>query len=221
MNTTQDPTIPALGFGMQGMGPAIERLITSVCERFDVITYLEIGVGEGVTLAAISDMIRRTSKEWRSVGVDLPNGYSLDLKRVAESMWRKNLKNAIGLTEEDEAEWNQVNVFLADSQEFLRDHWDESVCIALIDGCHGKDCAMNDFLNIEKKVLHNGLVMFHDFGHDQTGQPQPHCKNGIDVRGACRELGLLDGKRVGWTYIETIVGDKAAGSGDMGVFRKW
>jgi hypothetical protein len=63
-------------------------------------------------------------------------------------------------------------------------------------------------------------MMFHDFGVEQRGQPQPHCPDGIDVWGACYDLGLLTGKRPGWTFSEHITGHKAEGGWDMGVFRK-
>jgi hypothetical protein len=63
-------------------------------------------------------------------------------------------------------------------------------------------------------------MMFHDFGVEQRGQHQPHCSGGVDVFGACYELGLLTGKRKGWMYADTITADKSQGGWDMGVFKK-
>ncbi len=77
-----------------------------------------------------------------------------------------------------------------------------------------------DFLLLEPFIVPHGIVLMHDFGKDQVGQSQPHCPDGLNVRGAARDLGLLDGGRPGWKFLEVLVGDKPAGSGDMGVFQK-
>jgi len=215
---TANVTPLELGFGMQGLGHQVAQYVQEVCTRFDKVTYLEIGVGEGTTLAAIADRLRKLAVQWRAIGVDLPDGYSLDLFRVNKTMRTKMLPFAETRTSVL-LPWNRVTLHLADSQKFLLT-WDELVNLVLIDGCHGKPCAKNDFLNIEPWVVPGGYVMFHDFGQDQQWQSQPHCPEGIDVRGACAELGLLDNNREGWRFIGTLIGDKPAGSGDMGVFEK-
>jgi hypothetical protein len=59
--------------------------------------------------------------------------------------------------------------------------------------------------------------LFHDFGKAEHGTPQKHCPV-IDVRGACEELGLLDGKRKGWEFVGEL--NAKAGAANMGVFKK-
>jgi hypothetical protein len=91
--------------------------------------------------------------------------------------------------------------------------------LALIDGCHGKPCAMADFLCLDPFVPPGGVVMFHDVSPEQQGDYQPHCSGGAHVVEALKELGLWDGTRPGWSEM-TIA--KASGNGnyDMAIFRK-
>jgi hypothetical protein len=69
-------------------------------------------------------------------------------------------------------------------------------------------------------MVPGSTMMFHDFGIDQRFQPQPHCPGGVDVWGACYDLGLLTNKRAGWAFAEHITGHKEQGGWDMGVFKK-
>jgi hypothetical protein len=120
-------------------------------------------------------------------------------------------------------EWGAVTLILKDSHSFFGEHTIAGgVHLALIDGCHGKPCVSLDFLLIEPLIVPGGYVMFHDFGADQIGQeqaPPDHCPI-VGVHDACASLGLLDNTRDGWRFVQTIIGDKSAGSADMGVFQK-
>ena len=213
------------GFGMQGMEDRIITITRAVAAKFDEVTYVEIGVGEGTTLTAVASTLRSNSNRWRAIGVELPNGYSFSRDKTLECSTARNLRCDFitpTATNIQRAYWGQVTVFLKDSQTFLTEMWQEPIHFALIDGCHGKPCVIQDFLAIEAWAVKGALVMFHDYGVDQVGQSQPHCPGGVDVRGACQQLGLIDKKnrREGWRFLEELTGDKAHGAWDMGIFQK-
>jgi hypothetical protein len=214
-----------LGFGMQGMGPLITPYLDQVCQNFESVTYLEIGVGHGETLTAIADYLRHENDlRWRAIGVELPDGYSFSQEATSQNAYGKHLsirfENRPARSWRINPPWRAVTVYLDNSQLFLADRWSQEIQLALIDGCHGKKCASMDFLLLEPFIIRGGFVLMHDFGEDQVGQKQPHCPEGLDVRGAARELGLMDNARAGWDFVDELVGDKHAGSGDMGVFQR-
>jgi hypothetical protein len=191
-----------------------------VCDRFDEVTYLEIGVGHGETLASMANTIRaRTKPDWRAIGVELPYGYSFDAQKMEKNLNLASLRYNYNEPNDPPA-WGEVTIYMQDSQDFLSDYWQEEIQLALIDGCHGKPCVTGDFLHIESFVAPGGVVLFHDFGDDQVGQSQPHCSGGLDVAGACRDLGLTNNERAGWHFMGELVGDKSTGAANMGVFQK-
>src|SRR4030095_7458060 len=196
----------ALGFGMNGMEEHILDIAKGVASHFDEITYVEIGVGEGTTLTAIAKTLKASGRKWRGIGIELPNGYSFNRERTLETAVERDVKLNF-ITPNGSIvhpAWEAVTVYFKDSQSFLTEFWQEPIHFALIDGCHGKPCATLDFLALEAFMVRGSTMMFHDFGTEQRGQPQPHCPGGIDVWGACYDLGLLTAKRPGWTFTEHI-----------------
>lgn len=214
----------SFGFGMNGMEEKISSLALSVGKQFpEEVTYVEIGVGEGTTLTAIAAILATSGvNRWRAIGIDLPNGYSFNEQQTTSIALRRglSLEFVTPVNSIVRPKWNQVTVYLRNSQSFLTENWQESIHFAMIDGCHGKPCAILDFLALEAFMVSGATMMFHDFGEGQIGQSQPHCPDGVDVRGACRDLGLLNGKRPGWKFADTFSADIAAGGWDMGVFKK-
>ncbi len=214
----------SLGPGMKGMGDGVMHYVDGVASYFDKVTYIEIGVSDGITLSEIAK--RLDDKEfmpWRAIGIDLPDCRHETTRRHSQEKGLtfkiiKDFRKPIA------PEWGTVTFILKDSHQFLSEDfnpWSE-VHLALIDGCHGKPCVSLDFLLIEPLIVPGGYVMFHDFGADQIGQeqaPPDHCPI-VGVHDACASLGLLDNTRDGWRFVQTIIGDKAAGSADMGVFQK-
>ncbi len=213
----------ALGFGMNGMEEKILHIAKTVGQSFDEVTYVEIGVGEGTTLTAIACMLGSCGcPRWRAVGIDLPNGYSFSFTQTQAIALARGLKLDFVTPNSSivHPAWNQVTVYLKNSQSFLTEHWQEPIHFALIDGCHGKPCVILDFLALEAFMVKGSTMMLHDFNEAQKGMSQPHCPGGVDVRGACYDLGLLTGKRPGWKFGEQIAADQAGGGWDMGVFIK-
>jgi hypothetical protein len=211
-----------LGIAMNGLEEDVLDYAKRVARNFDEITYVEIGVGEGATLTAIACEIKDSGKPWRAIGIELPNGYSFNRART-ENCARERFLQLNFITPNSaivHPVWGAVTVYFKDSQSFLTEYWQEPIHLALIDGCHGKLCATLDFLALEAFIVRGGTMMFHDIGKDQRFQPQPHCAGGIDVWGACYDLGLLTGKRKGWQFLEILSGRKEQGGWDMGVFEK-
>ena len=212
----------SLGIAMNGLEERVLEVARDVTRRFEEVTYVEIGVGEGTTLTAIASILKSSGAKWRAIGVELPNGYSFDRLRTEEIALQRGLKLAFLNPNCSivHPPWETVTVYFKDSQTLLTEHWQEPIHFALIDGCHGKPCVILDFLALEAFMVPESVMMFHDFSPEQRGQPQPHCPGGIDVLGACYELGLMTGKRTGWKYADTITADKVGGGWDMGIFKK-
>jgi hypothetical protein len=211
-----------MGYGMGGIEDKIEAVAKDVATRFDEITYVEIGVGEGKTLTAIAATLKASGKKWRAIGVELPNGYSFN-REVTEEFARFRELKLDFITPNGSIvhpKWETITVYFQDSQSFLTELWQEPVQFAMIDGCHGKPCVILDFLALEAFAAPRSVIMFHDFGEDQRGHYQPHCPTGLDVRGACYDLGLLDNKRADWKFNEMLTGDRAKGGWDMGIFER-
>jgi Methyltransferase domain len=211
-----------LGIAMNGLEKRVLDIAKGVANHFDEITYVEIGVGEGVTLTAIARTLKDSGKAWRAIGIELVNGYSFNLEHTRKSAAERevNLNFVTPNGAIVHPLWETVTIYFKDSQSFLTEIWQEPIHFALIDGCHGKPCVTLDFLALEAFMVPNGVLMFHDFSQEQVGQAQPHCVGGIDVRGACQDLGLTNGKRANWKFDETITADRTKGGWDMAIFKK-
>ena len=211
-----------LGIAMSGLEESVISIAKAVAGKFDEITYMEIGVGEGGTLTGIASELKATGKKWRAIGIELPNGYSFNRQRAQDYALERDLK--LNFIQPNGAivhpVWNAVTVYFKDSQSFLTEIWQEPIHFALIDACHGKPCVILDFLGLEAFMVKGSVMMFHDIGKDQIGQHQPHCATGIDVHGACYDLGLLTGRRGGWKFTEILTANKGQGGWDMGIFEK-
>jgi hypothetical protein len=207
---------------MQGMGAGVMHYVDGVASCFERVTYVEIGVHDGLTLCQIAKRLSDTAEAWRAIGIELPDCRHETTRRHHEELGLK-FKIIREFRKPVLPEWGAVTLILKDSHSFFGEHTIAGgVHLALIDGCHGKPCVSLDFLLIEPLIVPGGYVMFHDFGADQIGQeqaPPDHCPI-VGVHDACASLGLLDNTRDGWRFVQTIIGDKSAGSADMGVFQK-
>jgi hypothetical protein len=211
-----------LGIAMNGLEDRVLAIAKGVANHFDEITYVEIGVGEGVTLTAIARTLKDSGKKWRAIGIELVNGYSFNLEHTRKSAQERevNLNFVMPNGAIVHPLWETVTVYFKDSQSFLTELWQDPIHLALIDGCHGRSCVTLDFLALEAFMVRGGTMMFHDISPEQRGEAQPHCVGGIDVHGACYDLGLLNGRRAGWRFMEILSANKGQGGWDMGVFKK-
>lgn len=219
------------GIRMEGCEERIEQLVREQMKHEPVyLTYLEIGVAGGETLRSVTEIVREAAdgkKGWITIGVDLPPGeaWALNLEGVKGAM-PDLVVHTEGLPRY--LEFGRPHLVLRDAHTLLAeggwlDGLEDELCldVVLIDGCHGKACVIRDFLGVAPRTLPGSLVIFHDAGEaDQGGDYQPHCREGINVRAALRELGLLEGTRPGWEFVEEIPGDKSRGGNSCVVVRK-
>jgi hypothetical protein len=211
------------GICFAGLEEKFEHYVRLVTGRTPFVVYMEIGVASGQTLVSVAEILQESGRGWMAVGIDLPEGYSLERSHILARANERNIPCSIvefnHCTEVVEPEREAITVYLKPSQQFLQSNWEIPVDFVLVDGCHCRNCVMDDFKLIEPRVARGGIVAFHDFGQDSVGEPQPHGDTG-DTLGACLELGLTDGARSGWKHLETIVGDKNNNGRDLGVFQR-
>jgi hypothetical protein len=217
-----------LGLCQAGNETMFQKVIDGLTINFPTgVTYAEIGVGSGGTLLGVADRLKELFYDWRVIGIDLPEGYSLCAHSVVNACAGKYFMRFIRDEVKDvnspqpwHALANGITLAFAPSQAFFRVFWPKGLplhCV-LIDGCHGRACVTGDFLAVEPLIEENGYVIFHDF--EVLGEPQPHC--GIeDTLGACDDLRLTPTcRRRGWKFIGTSSPDKSQGGRAIAVFQK-
>ena len=200
-------------FGRSGLDIARD-----VASKWDTgITYVEIGVGEGATLTAIASALQASRKKWRAIGIELPNGYSFNMGATERLALERGLKlNFITPNcSIVHPPWNEVTVYFKDSQSFLTEHWQEQIHLALIDGCQVNPVPRSISSRWKRGWFQRSVMMFHDISPEQRGHAQPHCADGIDVWGACYDLGAANRKTQGleaWRDHDTRTKPRAAGT---------
>lgn len=167
-------------------------------------TYCEVGIASGQTLSAMTDVLENLYPEdWRAFGVDIKNGWSLDLL----ALWEK-------LKEREEC----IEINLEGSEAFFREHVD-ALDFVLLDGCHECECVKIDFEGAAKRIPTGGIVAFHDSDEIAQGvHPQPHKGEPIGVRRALFDLGLLPGGTKDWKLLADI--EANPGSHGVAIFQK-
>jgi len=178
-------------------------------------TYLEIGVAAGDTFKQVCRILAEQGEwSWEAIGVELPNGCE---GFMIQDAWCLDQEAFYRNTEPYK---DRVTLVRAVSQEWLA-QTQESFHLALIDGCHEKDCVKADFLALEPKVPVGGCVIFHDTAlWSQGDSPQPHKGLPIDTRLALQELGLLPVTRLGWAFVAEADGVQDQGGRGCMVFQR-
>jgi len=213
---------------MSGVELEVENLISEYIKGNRIkFIYFECGFAEGFTFKAVSDIIRKNIKHdnWKAIGLDLVNGYSLNFVETAKIFNKKTLQIFTeGLSDTVYLKEPNCQLLLWENpREYTRSLPNNSIDIALVDGNHNLYNVTEDFLSLEDKVKIGGLVMFHDFGEIEQNTDLQAGGGYIEVRQACKELGLLDNSRKNWKFIKEIPGSRVNGTGDgnsMGVFQK-
>lgn len=217
------------GIRTDGTEEAIEKLICFHSRMFQEYTYLEIGTAEGVTLKAITDILKEENHpKWRTIGIDIPDGWSLNMQTIYSQFGKELFFQDVSRGQVPIlAPWNDPSLILIDGKKPLE--FKEPIQFAFIDGCHGAPCVMKDFLSIENNIVKGGIVMFHDAGKIEQGTDwQGHCGEHINVRKAISNLGLWGeqeektGDRYGWYFMGMIEGDRKNGGwgNSAAVFQK-
>jgi len=217
-----------LGICQEGNAPTFVEVFEDVCKTFPTgITYVEIGVGAGGTLLWVARYLKKYLQDWRAIGIDLPDGYSLCAHALVNACARDKFFMRMVRDEVKDVSnpkpWSAlgqgVTLVLAPSQAAFRIFWPQGlpIHVALIDGCHGRACVMGDFLALEPLIEIGGYVLFHDY--EVLGESQPHCGT-EDTLGACEELGLPFNGRRNWKFVKVSTPDKSRGGRAIGVFKK-
>jgi hypothetical protein len=173
---------------MEGVERSFRKWIKSTLTGRFEFNYLEIGIGYGQTLAAVSEILSGIEGlSWRAYGIEKATGWSYNPNTVESNV----------------AEFGErVQIILKPSEDGLVG-WSIPLNFALIDGCHEKDCCTADFLLVEPHITAGGVVAFHDSGAREQGSSiQPHKGEPIRVRASLQELGLLNRTRDGWSILE-------------------
>jgi len=188
--------------------------------------YYEIGCAGCITLKAITDIVRENIKHnnWIIEGIDLSKESSMNWQEVNSVFSPETLQVFNnGLSNINYLNPPHTRLLLwEEPRKYTKSLDVKSLDIILIDGNHNEKNVIEDFLSIEDKTKEDGLVLFHDFSEPEQGT-DPQAGGGfIEVREACRKLGLIDNSRKGWTFLKEIKGSRTwGGDGNgVGVFKK-
>jgi hypothetical protein len=203
------------GIRMDGCEEEFEQILKQTAAKFTPCNVLEIGTAGGTTLRAMWGILEECKpQQFRLIGSDLPNGWSLDKPSLDRLFGDELVLTGENFTSALAYKLGSVTLTLQDAKKFLATFESEKLPIhfCFIDGCHGAPCVKADFLAVEPHVPSGGVVVFHDIGEIEQGTDwQGHCGQYINVRQGVKELGLLDGSRPGWKVVKEIQGDRLRG----------
>lgn len=198
---------------MRGYEHVILKELERIAFEFGEITYLEIGVALGETLFDVSNFLKSLGKPWRAIGVDIPNGWSLN-EQFIEGSGIKVIHQEYDLDNFVVPKWGETTVYIVGQgrsgylggKVFLDEFWrGEDIHACLIDGCHSEKCCTNDLVSVSRHVPKNGLVMLHDFGEREQGTDiQPHCNLPIDTRKAAIKANIFED----WLCVHDLAGNR-------------
>jgi hypothetical protein len=220
------------GIRMGGNEYEFEKLFSSYIsqkQNQETFSYLEIGIANGKTFKCISDIVKENNindAKLFFLGIDVKEGYMAEAKewhlRYGDFLNVITIENENDNYEEALKE-NHANFIICEANKFLKNFLNREIDICFIDGCHGYECAKNNFLNIEQKIKKGGFVIFHDAGFLEQGSDyQHHCNDFINVRKAIKDIGLLDNKYQNWSYVKETQGSRKIGldGNSCSIFKK-
>ena len=202
------------GCGMDGMEQLFAELLSSSLGHFQAAAYMEIGVREGRTLLRVASVLSGLTDAWSVVGCDLPE--SIHIRKITSVLSELDPRRKLNLEMLENPKASApivpkvrlIQVALCPSREFLREHFQGKVTIALIDACHCSNCVCEDFLGVERFIVPGGHVLFHDTRPEQ--QSEHGCGHeasiGIQVLKGIERLGLDKGQQQGWVREATWKG---------------
>lgn len=209
-----------LGICTAGCEDVFEEFLRASFKTDDDFTYLEVGIADGTTLLAVAKVVEDVIGYCRIVGVDVP-----ECPVFNPEAFQSRAGGSVDTLMFEAKAGTGLSVYLL-PQGVQRPGVVERILpaginFAFIDGCHGKACAMADFLAVENSIKPGGIVCFHDACEEDQGSSfQAHCQENINVREALCSLGLISQERPGWELIQEVHGDKARNGNGMCFFRK-
>jgi hypothetical protein len=204
------------GLSMAGCEETILNAVGVVASSTDgIIRYLEIGCANCETLAQVCRALQRTGRRWHAIGLDLPvnaDGFIIARPWCQDAQAARD--NIAEFGEAVELDYGVSWEWLDQYREWINTHHGMFE-LAMIDGCHEKECIKRDFLALEPMIAFGGCVIFHDTAEWSQGiDPQPHLGLPIEARKALAELNLLPPLRAGWAMVG--VGDGRQSEGGRG-----
>lgn len=141
-------------------------------------TYIEIGIGEGKTLARVCDYLKdEVVTDYKAAAIDIQDGWSFNFEA-----FYNNIKG----------HRENIEIDLSGSPEALKKYPDESINAIMIDGDHSLEAVKEDFREANRILKVGGIIMFHDSDSFSQGRDDfERQSNGIRVRQALEELNLL------------------------------
>lgn len=193
------------GFMRSEEADLIDRLLVTIKEQFNSVSFLEIGVFGGGTVSGIVRRCKEIECPVTAAGVDfLP--------------WKPS-----------PAPLPDYDFYDADSMDAWRG-MTGPYNFLFVDGCHCVNHASQDFLNYAPMVVVGGFILFHDTAiptalgkEKQEEWPQDHSYAGkpsstLGVREALKKLGLLDNRRSDFEFVEEI--ESSSGLMGMMLYRR-
>ncbi len=176
----------SLGFKTAGSEQLFFLAMKYALDRYTENEFIafEVGTAEGLTTKEMAAYIlywqleyAHERKLWMVQSCDLPNGWSLDINRLKRNLPGGSIIDATNTFDYSREYRNRVTVFLSPSEKVLASPVVPHINFAFIDGCHCYQCVFKDFINIAKKLVQNGIIVFHDTGCS-IQSPDNHSKHG-------------------------------------------
>lgn len=194
------------GIAMKGCGGAMLNAIDSIVNPERPFLYMELGIAEGRTLTKISAHLASKTNLFHCIGVDIEDGWSLNMQEV--------VSNTLPFAD-------KVDICLLGSTFALSIQDDHTIDFLLIDACHSRECCARDFINAVTKIRPGGFVAFHDTAPFAQGvAPQPHCNQLCNVMEALMDLNLIGDHRPGWHLHTEVHGEPTGDNNGMMIFKK-
>ena len=158
--------------------------------KYNINTILEIGVFQGVTGRNICELLSRTEKDFKYIGIDVFDSMYDKQKEILPIMKSSNpLKNIYykyfkktepysleGVKQFLKKFERNVILYKGNSNQVLRNFVHKNINYIIIDGGHSYETVIED-LNLSAKILSpQGIIMCDDYIHNQA----PGVKMAVD-----------------------------------------
>ena len=207
---------PQFGIKTKGLEYILSNAVFAASQGTEgkAFVLVEIGTATGESTRAFYSLLKDNPAyfaPFHLVSCDLPNGWSLNTQSIV-----KNLPEArihFELSEYDYGNTvNNVSVILQPAHDILSSRKIEHVNFAFIDGCHGYNCVMQDWRDVDALMPPGGVIVFHDADPACQGSDiQPHCGEPIRVREAVTDIMAWHGEQY------ELLADVEADKGNNGV----
>lgn len=139
-------------------------LINALCKYYNIEKYIEIGTGRGTSAYStciLDNIIQVDTLD--ILNFNDKNNWAINFIPYS-NISLQNLYNLLPFNEK-----SKINFHCSNSKNFDYNIFEENYGAAFIDGCHDNyDIIMNDFIQCNKLVKDNGIIIMDDYGLFQT-----------------------------------------------------